>query len=148
MDGIYHSKRIIGAWLAGSAVIAFALVCLPLSTAPSSANATIAQRYSFHANPSNAALKGDRLDRAGVRTKDGDKTRVTAPSPSVNASGHTGANPVHRQPQPASTSDRKNPLGCETALSKLVAYGLPNARCVTSIGPASRLAMSYVDGDI
>lgn len=121
----------VGTWLLSSAVIAAWVVCLPLSTGTSEAGF---ESYSVavRSTTSNSAFKGDRLDRVAARTE-------------------IGAGPAGRRSQPAapgvpaSTSERKLPVGCETAFGKFVASQSLSARCVTSIDYAAKLAQSSMN---
>ena len=93
---------LIGAWLIGSAIIAFALACLPIGPGTSSASVMApwsASPFSIGKTISNSALKGDRLPRLrhGVESN-----------------------------RPANI-----PVGCEAAFSKLVRVGNFTSRCVT-----------------
>jgi hypothetical protein len=56
LQGSQSRSGAIGAWLVGSALIAFALACLPIGTGPSSASG-----MAIGHPISNNALKGDRL---------------------------------------------------------------------------------------
>jgi len=114
----------VGAWLLSSAVIAAWMVCLPLSTGASEAGF---DSYSGAVrSTSNSALKGDRLDRVTVRAEIGGGSASRGSRPAL-----PGA--------PASASERKLPVGCETAFGKFVVGGNMIARCVTSIDHAAKL---------
>lgn len=144
-----RKSLLVGVWLLSSAVVAAWVACLPLLTGTSQAGVDAASSYSVEvrSTTSNAARKGDRLDHVPARTEIGGETRARSQSSPLQssplkASGRTGAGPVGGQPQPASDSARKLPLGCETAFSKFVASQVLSARCVTSIDHAAKLAQS------
>ncbi len=120
MQRKHRSLRFVSAWLIGSAAIAWALVALPFSAAPSSANMIDAGGPSALISTtiiSNAARKGDRLDRGGNL----------------------------RRSQPATTSGRKMPVGCEAAFSKLAGSRNSSMRCIASVDHPSKLANAYTD---
>lgn len=115
---VFHRKGFIGAWLISSAVIAWGLACLPILAGTSAASVIVAPSYPPvlpARTTSNSALKGDRI-------------KTMAP---LSFSVRFGVQPLHVEPPHASKTDRKIPVGCEAAFSKLVANGNFSARCVT-----------------
>lgn len=137
-------KGLVGAWLIGSAAIAWLLVCLPV-TATSSASVSAPRDASVlsRTTTSNKALKGDRLDQPPTRTEAEvrGETRVMARPSSRQAGSQIDAGAVHEPSQPALTSVRKIPVGCEVAFSRLVKAENFATRCVTGLDSSLKLAL-------
>lgn len=139
----HHSSGVVSGWMIGSAAIVAAVICLPFSTGTSAAIMNVAQTHAsvaLKANTSNAALKGDRLDR--IAAEAGGAKSMLARSP-LKAADHSGADAVRERTEPAPTSHRKIPVGCESAFSKLVAAQNFTGRCVTNIDPAAKYAQLH-----
>jgi hypothetical protein len=136
----------LGAWLIGSAVGAAWLASV-LLTGSSLAGADTAPSYlvSSQANVSNPARKGDRLDRVFLRSEISGKTGLPARSSSLRADGQIGAASFRGQSLPASKSERKIPVGCETAFSRLVGSQKLSVRCVTGVHRDVKLAESLAN---
>jgi hypothetical protein len=126
----------IGGSVAGAALIAGVLVCLPILT-PSFASASGAVKTPpFAANISNTALKGDRLAHP--------VNGLLGPSvaPATNKEPTEGS--VTREKAPArtgATSKRRLPIGCESAFGSFVRADNA-ARCVTDLALPTQWAMA------
>lgn len=128
----------IGGSVAGAALIAVVLVCLPILT-PSLASASGAVKMpSFAANISNTAPKGDRL----ARPVNGPLAPSAVAAPATNKEPTEGSVAGKKAPaRTGATSKRRLPIGCESAFGSLVRADNA-ARCVTDLAPPTRWAMA------
>jgi hypothetical protein len=128
-------EALIAAWLIGSALIAWTLVYLPTLAGASSANAVVALSRTPvlpAAYGSNPAVKGDRLTRTNLKTDGAVRQemsqRTAPPRPMPQSIGvRLGKEPARVE----SPLERKIPIGCDGAFSRLMAKGNFSARCVT-----------------
>jgi hypothetical protein len=111
-----NRQVLLAAWLVITAIVASWMLALLFPLGPSFANfqATRHDSPSVNSNSDGDSLKGDRLTSAKAR-------------------GRNEVEPIGTQSPPVSTGERKIPMGCDLAFSRLVKTGNFTARCVTKI---------------
>ena len=106
-------QLVAGAWLVSLAIVASWMLAVLYPLGPSFN--LQASRYEFASiisNPSAQSVKGDRLGSGKARER-------------------REVEPIGTKFAPVSTGERKIPVGCDPAFSRLVKFGNFTARCVT-----------------
>jgi hypothetical protein len=104
---------IAGAWLVSVAIVASCMLAVLFPLGPSfNLQATWYESALVISSPSAQSAKGDRLRSGKVRER-------------------REVEPIGTKSAPVSAGERKIPVGCDPAFSRLVKFGNFTARCVT-----------------
>ena len=104
---------IAGAWLVSVAIVASWMLAVLFPLGPSfNLQATRHESASVTSSPGAQSAKGDRLGSGKARER-------------------REVEPIGTKSAPVSTGERKIPVGCDPAFSRLVKFGNFTARCVT-----------------
>ncbi len=120
-----NRQLLLAAWLVTTAMAASWMLALFFPLGPSSGNFQATRRDSpaVISNSDGHSLTGDRLSSAKAR----ERGKVE---------------PIGTKSPPVSAGERKIPIGCDLAFSRLVKSGNFTARCVTKIELPIQLALA------